>query len=50
VRAWKAHEGEHVVLCIVDKRGELGQLGSEVIGDDSPLFVSRFGRFVQRRR
>jgi hypothetical protein len=31
------HIGEHVRFCLVQKGGELGQLGSQLVGDLAPL-------------
>ena len=33
----EAHVGEHVLLGLVQQRGELGQLGPDLVGDLAPL-------------
>ena len=40
----EVHEGEHVDLGFVEKGGEPGQLGAQLIGDVAPLLPGGFGR------
>src|SRR5271165_32094 len=46
----KAHVGEDVILGFVHEGGELGELGSELIGDPAPLGLGGFGAVLMRRR
>ena len=39
----KAHVGEHVLLGLVQQRGELGQLGPDLVGDLAPLGLGGVG-------
>ena len=43
MRGWKGHVGEHIGLGLVHERGELRQLGVQLIGDPAPLCAGRFG-------
>jgi hypothetical protein len=36
------HVGEHILFCLVQKGGELGQLGSQLVGDLAPLSSGAF--------
>jgi hypothetical protein len=44
------HVGEHVRFRLVQKAGELGQLGSQLVGDLAPLSSGAFQRRRGRRR
>jgi hypothetical protein len=43
----KGHIGEHVGLSFVHEGGELGQLGTGLVGDAAPLKPGRFGVAAQ---
>ena len=45
----KAHVGEHVGLGFIHQRGELGQLGAQLIGDLAPLLACRRGVVLGER-
>src|SRR6185312_8258695 len=47
MRLREGHEGEHVGLGVIHQRCELGELGSELIGDDAPLLDRRFVRVLR---
>ena len=34
---WEGHVGEHIRLGLVHQRGELRDLGAELVGDAAPL-------------
>jgi hypothetical protein len=50
VRRWKGHVGEHVRLGLIHERGELRQLGAQLVGDPAPLCARRFGIVLREGR
>jgi hypothetical protein len=50
VRRWKGHVGEYVRLGLIHERGELRQLGAQLVGDPAPLCARRFGIILREGR
>ena len=42
----KGHVGENVLLGLVQERGELGQLGADLVGDLAPLGLGGVGMIL----